>query len=87
MNKSENSTVDNAASAVASMLLHGAAAAGLPIGDVGSLLLSSLPLEADREESKGVLKALIHLAASYPDFVLQHAEQFMMVRKKKSNHG
>ncbi|OEH76590.1 heat repeat-containing protein [Cyclospora cayetanensis] len=76
LNKSEQSTVDNACSAVASMLLH-APPSGLPMGDVVRVFLSSLPLQADREESKTVLQALLHLAATQSDIVLQNSEQFM----------
>ena len=78
MNKSEHSTVDNAASAVASMLLH-SPPSGIPLTDVVKVFLSALPLQADREESKTVLQALLHLAATHPDLVLQNAQQFMFV--------
>ena len=78
LNKSEQSTVDNACSAVASMLLH-APPSGLPMADVVRVFVSSLPLAADREESKTVLQALIHLAATQPAIVLQNAQQFMFV--------
>ncbi|KAL8438903.1 hypothetical protein Efla_005383 [Eimeria flavescens] len=77
LNKSEHTTMDNAASAVASMLLH-APTAGLPLGDIVKVFFAALPLEADKEESKGVLQALLHLASTQPDLVLQNAEQFML---------
>ncbi|KAL8269323.1 hypothetical protein Esti_006754 [Eimeria stiedai] len=77
LNKSEHSTMDNAASAVASMLLH-ASPSGLPLSDILRIFFSALPLEADKEESKGVLRAMLHLAATQPDLVLHNAEQFML---------
>ena len=78
LNRSEQSTVDNACSAVASMLLH-APAAGLPLADIVRVFVQHLPLETDKEESKTVLKALLHLAATQPQLVLQYAQQFMFV--------
>ncbi|KAL8433409.1 hypothetical protein ACSSS7_003964 [Eimeria intestinalis] len=69
--------MDNAASAVASMLLH-ASPSGLPLSDILRVFFSALPLEADKEESKGVLRAMLHMAATQPDLVLQNAEQFML---------
>ncbi|CDJ54141.1 hypothetical protein EBH_0082530 [Eimeria brunetti] len=74
------------------MLLHAAAVGGepqqqlqqqqqqqqqLPLDEIVRIFLSHLPLEADREESKVVLRALLHLAARQPQLVLQHAQQFM----------
>lgn len=70
--------MDNAAAAVASMLTN-ARPDVVPTAQLLPFFLKALPLQGDHEESKGVLKACLHVASTHPDLVLQNAQQFILV--------
>ncbi|KFG63705.1 HEAT repeat-containing protein [Toxoplasma gondii RUB] len=79
LNKSEQLTLDNAAAAVARIILHPPATA-LPLEHLVPALLVSMPLQEDHEESEVMLQAALKLAddAATQPLVVQHIQKFLV---------
>ncbi|PFH38640.1 HEAT repeat-containing protein [Besnoitia besnoiti] len=79
MNKSEQLTLDNAAAAVARMILN-PPATPLPLEHLVPALLVSMPLQEDHEESEVMLKAALKLAddAATQPLIVQHIQKFLV---------
>nr|CEL67374.1 TPA: importin, putative [Neospora caninum Liverpool] len=79
LNKSEQLTLDNAAAAVARIILH-PPASPLPLEHLVPALLVSMPLQEDHEESEVMLEAALKLAdnAATQPLIVQHIQKFLV---------
>lgn len=81
LSKSEQLTVDNAAAAVARMILYPPRTTRLPLEHIVPALLASMPLQEDHEESEVMLRAALKLAddtATQP-LIVQNIQNFLTV--------
>ncbi|PHJ20864.1 heat repeat-containing protein [Cystoisospora suis] len=79
LSKSEQLTVDNAAAAVARMILYPPRTTRLPLEHIVPALLVSMPLQEDHEESEVMLRAALKLAddiATQP-LIVQNIQNFL----------